>query len=417
MTQEQFTVSATPQVNITKCDGDLVIRSWTDTAVLIKGDGYEALEVENGLTITSSSDLKLMVPHDTSLAIEHASGDFVLKNVTGDISLQKIDGDAVLVGVGNLKIGQLNSDLSAKNLQANLSVDDVRGDALLRNVNNVTLKNVGGDLSARFVNGDIHLSEVGGDIGLRTVNGDVTIEKGQRDVNLRNLGGKNHVTVAGDIRLRGSLTPQEHYFVAERDIIVRWPKGEPINFSATAPNISNRLTLDKEQQDGDTLIGRIGDGDSQVIFKANGRIQFKETNIVDPKWDTGENEDMDDSFSFGFENIGAEIGRQVSEQMARFGQQFETKFGPDFASKISETISQKAEQAAAKAEKAAQRAQRHAEREAQRAHRYNPSPPPAESAPKARKASKEEQLKILNMVEKGIISPDEATTLLDALEK
>ena len=424
MAQEQYTVTASPQVTITACHGDLVIRSWTDTAVLVKGDTYQVEETENGLNISSDSDLKLMVPHDTSLAVEEASGDFVLKNVTGDISLQQIHGDAVLVGVGNVKIKQINNDLSAKNLQANLSADEIRGDAILRNVNNITVTTISGDISGRFINGAVHISDAGGDIGLRTVNGDVTIEKGQRDVNLRNLGGKNNISgIAGDIRLRGSLTPQEHTFAAERDIIVRWPQGEPINFTATAPVINNRLALDKEVEDGDTLIGRIGDGDSQVTFKANGRIQLKETNVVDPQWDSGENEDMD--FSFGFENIGAEIGRQVSEQMNRFSEQIESKFGPDFAQKISEKISQKAEQAAAKAERAAERAQRQAEREAARAQRQterqtrwtNHANTTTEAAPERKKASKEEQLKILNMVENGVISPEEANTLLDALEK
>lgn len=427
MAQEQYPVTESPQITITTCKGDLVIRSWSDTAVLVKGDACQVEEVENGLNISSDGDLKLMVPHETNLAVEHANGDFVLKNVTGDISLQQINGDAVLVGVGNVKINHINNDLSAKNLQANLSAGEIRGDAILRNVNDVTLKTISGDLSARFVNGVVHISEAGGDVGLRTVNGDVTIEKGQRDVSLRNLGGKNNVTgIAGDIRLRGSLTPQEHTFIADRDIIVRWPQGEPINFTATAPIINNRLALDKEVEDGDTLIGRIGDGDSQVTFKANGRIQLKETNIVDPQWDSGENEDMDFNFSFGFENIGSEIGRQVSEQMSKFSEQFETKFGPDFAAKISEKISQKAEQAAAKAERAAQRAQQQAERETQRAQRQaerqtrRPNWNTATSEPTAqqpKKASKDEQLKILNMVEKGIISPDEATTLLDALEK
>ncbi|MBE2200741.1 MAG: hypothetical protein IAE79_19165, partial [Anaerolinea sp.] len=42
-----------------------------------------------------------------------------------------------------------------------------------------------------------------------------------------------------------------------------------------------------------------------------------------------------------------------------------------------------------------------------------PGPPP----PPAKKASTEEQLKILKMVEQGIISPEEANMLLEALEK
>ncbi|NKQ34814.1 MAG: hypothetical protein HF973_04270 [Chloroflexi bacterium] len=411
MPEEQYFTGKAPAIEISQCQGDLVIRSGMETAVTIKGSDFTAVETEFGLTVNSLGDLKLHLPPQASIAIQHVNGDLVIKNITGDISLHEINGDVVLVNVGNVKISAINSDLSAKNLQAGLSIETIRGDAAIRNANEIAIQTVQGDLSARNVNGPIHLMNVAGDIGLRTVNGDVTIEKGQRDVNLRNLGGINNVTgIVGDIRLRGGLTAGEHLFVAERDIIVRWPAGAPLDFSATAPKIVNRLTVDKVVEGENSLTGRIGDGDTVATFQANGRIILKEGNIVDPKWESAEGNDMDFDFDFGFGNIGLEISSQINEQFNRFTEQFGSKFA------------RKAEEAARKAEQAAERARQRAERQGQYAQQrtrqcasrsYGPT---AKSAQKAATASKEEQLKILRMVEKGIITPAEATTLLDALE-
>jgi hypothetical protein len=70
----------------------------------------------------------------------------------------------------------------------------------------------------------------------------------------------------------------------------------------------------------------------------------------------------------------------------------------------------------------AEKAMERAERQMRRAVHISrppvpPKPPmaPFTFKPKS-KASSEEQLKILKMVEKGIISPEEAGTLLEALE-
>ncbi len=406
MPEEQYFTNKAPAVEISQCQGDLVIRSGAETAVTVKGDNFTAVETEFGLTVNSLGDLKLNLPPQASIAIQQVNGDLVIKNITGDISLHEINGDVVLVNVGNVKINTINSDLSAKNLQAGLSIETLRGDAAIRNANEIAIQTVQGDLSARNVNGSIHLISVAGDIGLRTINGNVTIEQGQRDANLRNLGGINNVTgIVGDIRLRGGLTAGEHLFAAERDIIVRWPAGAPLDFSATAPKIVNRLTVDKVVEGENSLTGRIGDGDTAATFKANGRIILKEGNIVNPKWESGESDDMDFDFNFGFGNIGMEISSQINEQFNRFTEQFGSKFA------------RKAEEAARKAEEAAERARQRAERQEQRTRtRQRTSRSYGTTTPKSATASKEEQLKILRMVEKGIITPAEATTLLDALE-
>ncbi|MBK8902870.1 MAG: hypothetical protein IPM53_16900 [Anaerolineaceae bacterium] len=412
MNQEKILTGKAPHINITECNGDLVVRTWAETAVSLKGDSFEVNQAEEAISISSKRELKLTVPVYSSLSVQYANGDVAIKLVEGDVELVEVNGDAVLTGLNNVTIQTLNSDLSAKNLNGELSIDTVNGDVALRNIGGLTVQSVQGDLAVRNVNGSVTLHQAFGDVSLRTVNGDVTIHSGMRDVNLRNLGGLVTVeSILGDIRLYGGLSEADHSLSAERDIIVRWPLTAPLNLTATAPSIKNRLPLDKETEMENTLIGRLGDGQTNLILKANGRILLKEGDIVDhQKW--GEDPDLEAEFDFDFADLGSQISQQINEQVSQITQRLESKLGPEFTQRMADKLTRKVEQATARAEQAAARAR-------QRAERQRPSRPPRPAAPPdlKQKASSEEQLKILKMVEQGIISPNEAATLLEALEK
>lgn len=420
MGQERFSTSKAPQVSIGECHGDLVIRSWSEAAVFVKGDDYEANETDMGLSISSQSDLKINVPADTDLSVVNVHGDLVIKHVDGDVSLVEAARDVVLRGLGNVKINTVQGDLSAKNIDGRLSAHMVHGDASLRNTSDLVLDTVQGDISLRHANGSIQLSLVQGDIGVHTVSGDITVNQGQRDATLHNLGGKNRVeNIQGDIRLYGGLASGEHTFKAEGDIVLRWPANAPLELVATAPKIVNRLHFDKVVEDDNTLTGRMGDGRTAVTLTAAGRIELKEMHIIDSRW---QSEGFDES-DFGFDffadmgDFGERISKEVNEHIARVTTDIETRFGPEFTQRLSEKVARKAERAAEKAERAAERARQRAERNMRRRGRWS-SPPPAPPQPaKKKKATSEEQLKILRMVEKGIITPDEANTLLEALEE
>ncbi len=155
-----------------------------------------------------------------------------------------------------------------------------------------------------------------------------------------------------------------------------------------------------------------------MSLTASGRIVLNEGRLVDEKWDIDQKEAFDMDFMNDLANLGERVAAEVNHHMARFGTELETHFGPEFAQNISEKVSWQAEKAARKAEAAAEKARQYAEREAARAAKYAPPPPrpPRTEATKV-KATAEEQLKILRMVEKGTISPDEASTLLEALER
>jgi DUF4097 and DUF4098 domain-containing protein YvlB len=413
MKQEKIFTDKAPHITIEECNGELVVRSWAETAVSLKGSNFNINESEGKLSVSSQGSLKLTVPVHATLSIVHVNGDVAVKLVEGDVDLVEVNGDAILRGLNNVHIQTINADLSAKNLNGTLTLDMIAGDANLRNVDGLTVKTIQGDLAARNVNGNVHLHHAGGDVSLRTVNGDVTIENSQRDVNLRNLGGLVTVqNIQGDIRLRGGLSQGDHTFQAERDIIVRWPLTSPLNLTATAPSIKNRLSLEKETEMENTLIGRLGDGETNVNLTANGRIILKEGEMVNPKWQDDSAFEAD--FDFDFSDFGSQISQKLTEQIAHMSQKIESTIGPDFAQGLAEKITRKVEQATARAEKAAERTRRRAER--QQPWSAKNSRPAATAEPK-QKASNEEHLKILKMVEQGIISPSEAATLLEALEK
>ena len=415
MNQEKIFTGKAPHISIADCNGDLVVRTWAETAVSLKGENFEVIQGDEKLSITSQRGLKLTVPIQSRLSVSYVNGDVAIKLLEGDVDLVEVNGDVILRGGNNVHIHTLHADLSAKNLDGDLTLDMVNGDASLRNVGGLTIQTIQGDFSARNVNGNIQLHQAQGDVSLRTVNGDVTIENGQRDVYLRNLGGLNAVRgIQGDIRLYGGLGQGEHTFAAERDIIVRWPITSPLNLTATAPSINNRLPLEKETEMENTLIGRLGDGETNATFTANGRIILKEGDIVDQKWQDDTSFEAD--FDFDFSTFGTQITQQINEQVSQISQKLENTLGPEFTQRMADKITKKVERATAKAEQAAERARQRAERQQrQRGPRMTRTAAPAAGPQK--RASSEEQLKILKMVEQGIISPSEAATLLAALEK
>ncbi len=424
MSSKTIESGKSPKIEVGNCNGDLVIRSWAKLAIGASGE-YQVEKGEHSFSFISDGDLQMEVPENSNVYIGKVFGDVVVKNLIGGLTLSEIYGDVVLVNNSQVKIQKIRSDLSVKSLQGPVNIEVVDGDIVLRNVDdNVAINQVKGDLTASFINGDLSIQQVSGDVNLRTVGGNISINAVNRDVNLRNLGGPNNIeSVQGDIRIIGSLTAAKHRFNAKGDIVLRWPVNAPINLFAEAPEVQNKLPLVEVKELDNGLSGRIGEGETTVHLIAQGKILLKEEQIIDKKWQSGEKWDEGMDFMFDFAGIGERVSAEVNHHITRMANHLETQFGPEFAQNISEKVSKQAEKAARQAEKAAEKARKYAEREVYRAQRRNPyqgtsayrnkAAEPVKTQPKT---TSEEQLKILKMVEKGTISPDEANTLLDALE-
>jgi hypothetical protein len=401
---------------IVQCLGDLKIRGWADPTILVKGNAFEVREGEKALHINGSGDLRLMVPSSALVSIAEVNGDLVVKNVAGDIELAQASGDVHLYNLGAIEVGDIKRDLSVRNLSGNFTANEVFGDASYRNVLDVKLVKVYGDCALRNVNGNVTINSVLGDLSLRTVNGDLEVDEVYRDAILRNLGGVSRIGIAhGDVRLRGGLVEGKHQFNANGDIVVRWPAGTPVDIQAAAPKISWRMGLEDVQEEAGSLSGHIGDGNTYLMLEAKRRIILKGIRSGSEPWEeySGQEYDIEADIS----GLGLHIAGEINSRMTELGQRLEHQFGPEFAARME----QKAQKAALKAEEAAEKAVRKAEKAAKKAQwqinrRYPPSPAATSPKTQPRKAAEDEQLKILKMVEKGVISPEEANELLAAID-
>jgi hypothetical protein len=416
MAEKRFDVGREPTVLITDCKGDLVVRPWLELDVLAKGE-FEVEKLPQQLVFDSIGDLVLNVPEGASIHVTRGLGDVVIRNISGDVSLESVSGDLILNNLGGAKVGYVASDLVAKNFSGPLSVQKVDGDVVVRNIDGDTsLELVKGDILAQFISGTLNIAEVVGDINIRSVSGDVKIVDGRRDANLRNIGGQCVVkSVAGDTRLLGGLGPYSHSLSARGDFVLIWPLDAPLLLEAEASSINNRLPLLDLEESAGKISGRLGDGKTQLSITAGGRLVLKEAQMISKKWDAGGEQLFDFDFISELSSLGAKISSEVNEQVARVTTEIENNFGPDFMHQMFAQFSQKAEAAAEMARKASERESARASAARQK-HTERPKAAPAKDVSSDTGTSSEAQLKILKMVEKGIISPDEANMLLEALE-
>jgi DUF4097 and DUF4098 domain-containing protein YvlB len=416
MKREKFDLGKAPHINVIQCGGNVVARGSIDSLVVVDGHELDIQQQENGLAIRCEGDLSLRLPEKASLSLEQVEGNLTLKGIEGDIAIGQVNGNGALKNAHTLTIQQVAGDLALKNINGDLTIKHIGHDLAVRNANNVNIGVIEGDFSARLINGSLTLAAGQGDVNLRTINGALTIQQIARDLNLRNQGGLVQVDgVAGDIRLYGGLISGDHQLTAAGDIVVIWPEDAPLNLSATAAAIRNRLDLQETKEMDGQLHGRLGDGETTMQLTAGGQIVLKPS--VSLEWDFSGEETDDFSFDMDFGGLAEQISAQISSRMSALSSRLEHKFGEEWGRAVEEKASkatQKAEAALRRAEKAMQRSR------SGPAGPVGPggfvSAPPPPPAAKQNPVTEAEQLKILRMVEQGIITPDEASVLLEALE-
>lgn len=414
----RFNSEPNPIVTVEACHGDLVVRGWSEQTVLAKGE-CQAEGGPKALSFQSRGSLTLNVPAGTTLIVTVAYGDVAVAGLTGEARLEMVHGDLAVKNIGQqVTIHTVHGDLAGRDVNGDLTIEQVSGDISLRHIANLTVKNGLSDIVAHFVEGAVAIETANGDVSLRTVNGDVTVGVGLRDVNVGNVSGR--VTIndcKGDIRLRGGLIKGDHTLKADGDVVIRWPEDAPLNFVAYTAKVSNRLPLTDVTQKEGLFTGRIGDGLVNLTATANGRVILKSAGEDSP---ATENDIDVDWNRFGVEmgQLSQRISTELNSRMA------------ELSTRISERTARKAEQAMQRAIEEMERARQKVERQQGRWAPIPPTPPvapvppvppippvpPSKAKPQSAKATPEEQMKILGMLEKGIISVVEAETLLKALE-
>lgn len=407
MSKKRLDLGPEPQITVTAAHNELIVRGGTESSVAISGD-CEIEKTEKGVSLVNHSRSVVRVPAGASLHVLEAHNTVIVKGLQGEVQIAEANNDVIVKNVGVTTIGTVHGDLSGRNVSGSLSVNEVMGDCNLRNVAGVVATSVHGDLVARYIEGGVHTDEVMGDVQLKVISDDVYVGNGHRDVNLNLLSGKCTVeSASGDIRLKGRLVSGKHNLKAEGDIVVRWPQAAPAQFLITAGRVRNRLTLDHVEEGEGTFTGRIGDSDTVLVLETENRVILKPTE--EETWGAY-GADLNINFDEIDKRVTEEVSRgleQLQSHMEHLSTQFEHHIGPEFAQKVSQ-----------KAEKAVERAMRELERSRHRARRRSrpKAPPKPPAPPKPSRSTESEQMKVLSMLENGVISVEEANTLLKALE-
>lgn len=382
--KEKIIVGEDAIITIIHCAGDLAIKGGGDPEVMIKGDeDYEVVQKDNVLHLEANSDLKIGAPHFVSVEIQNNAGDCELKGIHGSVRLDQV--------MGNLKIRKS----SGFNVQA-----------------------VYGDLDGRKLDGDVAAAEVKGNASIFGASGGVTLDEVMGDVELRKIDGLINVKSAmGDISVVGPISAVggKHHLTANGDVDLYLNEDDPITIMIDTPGEVRNRSKDKlnltllEGEDGD-WVAEIGEDGPIMIIDAKGDVAIRSIKDDHRYYFDGDHFEVDLDFDLG--ELG-QLGDKIGRMFESLGDRLSSKFGPEFSDEISSKIDRAINKAASKIEKV--------ERKRVRIHHpfghSAPRPPRPPKAPKAPNPdTSAQQLKILEMLEAGDISVEDATTLLKALE-
>lgn len=417
MEKRTVQTGSNPKVTLT-IDGDLTLKGWDQPQVQARSLTGNDLSLEQRgeeVFIRCHRECLVRVPYEAQVKLERVSGHATLKSVKGRLDIAKVDGHLTLRSVGVVDIEQVHGNLTGRGVAGNLTIQRVDG--------NLTLRDIEGDFTVQGpINGNLALKNLDGNARAE-VNGNITASLDPAP------GSQIELTAHGNLVCRLAEDASARVIVTRAaQITVKIPDVE----MAAGVKAPYEITL--------------GEGDAQVTLAADGNLVLT---ALPPDWEIGELDvDLGEDFESLAESLGEQISRQVEAQLELLEQQLQSQLENLTASLGSAGLSaERAERIARRAQEASERARMRAEeklrqaqermqrkleaarrraemkaRAAERAARdrrkrpttfsWSSTSPPPQREP----LSDEERLMVLQMLEQGKITPEEAEQLLAALE-
>ncbi len=360
MTEKEFLsgVSA-PSIRIEWCEKDLTIEGWSEPRVMLECDEEPKVELlEQGIAVSAEEDLCLKVPFTAKVEVVKAGADLVVRDLKTSVVVRECMGDVILRHCDSADLGIVQGDLKIRDLGGDLKAQKISRDAKLRHVLGAVELDAGGDVRIEQPAAQVQI-RAGGDASIAV---------------LPKPGSENSIVAHGDLRC---YLPSGASVVVEGkaggDSFVRLPtdgkETQPVSENGSLPVTLGkgeaRLRLEAE---GDLWIGGWMDVDSWGEWRELGR-------------DMGQ-------MGMEFGMLAGEFGRWVERNMH------------DKFSQYDKRLRRKMEES----------------KFTQDRRRYSWNAPSPQS-PSATGAGESERLSILDMLQKGKITVDEAERLLTALEK
>lgn len=410
----------TSEIPIIKLEvkGNLDLKGWEENQVLVKSDTDGSLRLEqvgDEVSCYCPDNCTVKVPIGSTLACDRVDGNATFRSLEGNLQADKISGNLILRGVASASIGRVDGNLTAKNVSGKLQVDSVHG-----------------NISARDIQGDF-----------------VITDKAHGNISLDGVDGSARAQADGNITLRlDPASGNSYQFDADGNLVCRIPPDTSANVEIPS---ADRITISTPGVTRSNAIQApynltLGEGEAKLVLSANGNLILGASTF---DWGFEDFEvDIDENIEDMTEVINEQVTQQIEAQMEMLGQQLEdqlaslstmistTGLSPEKTERLIEKARTASERANVRAQEKLKRAQaklqrkleaarRRAERQARAAERaardrrrrpssFEWSPPQSETPQEP--VSDEERLMILEMLEQGKISTEEAEQLLAALE-
>ena len=409
--------SNSPKIEL-NVSANLSIKGWDKAEVIAECSSPDdmVMDVEgDDISISSKGNTSLRVPYGTMIPDGHISGDVSIKSIEGKMNFSQVSGNMSLRSVADVEIGKINGNLVAKNVDGNLNLTNCQG--------NVSIRDIKGDLMIdTTISGNFSLKEIDGNAEARA--------RGNVSVDLDPFPESKY-----EFEAKGNLSCR---MPVDASVQVEIERGSNITVKMPGIEVPEKISTPYQLM--------LGEGDARLTMGASGNISL----VSRPAdWDMGDLEvEIGEDFESVTESLNEQIAAQIEAQMEMMEEELEHQLDSlsfslektAMSAEQAERIAQRAREASDRASRRAQEkirrsqekmqrkldaAQRRAERKARAAERAardrrrRPEPPVSRPVPTktaSEPVSEEERLLILQMLEQGNISLDEAEQLLAALE-
>jgi len=374
--------------------------SGAERAPTFMADGDEAV-------LSKASVQRITIPASMNVTVKRASGDLHVRGLGGAVNIEAVRGDVRLGGLwGTTRLARVDGDLRADEVAdlrllgacagdlrfeggGNLEAETISGDVRIAGATEVRLGRVHGDLwiervegafQAERVSGDARLNEIGGPATLRALHGDLRV--------IAATGGLSAPQVQGDAIVQGPFGSQANYALTTNgDVSLALPANTDARVTVRASGrIRSDVQLTPTADGTPTFTATIGQGSGRMNVVSGGDMRITQAGAAGPRVAA---DVRDPATPEDLRNLGDRIRQQVTTSLAAAGIMVEG--GPGA---------------------------RHARpaRPASPARPGAPQAPASMRPPTPPQSTVEEQLRILKMVESGVITAEQAELLLKALE-
>jgi hypothetical protein len=432
--EREFETGTTPRVMIDQIHGNMQLRAWGESRVVVSSNGKDYYFSQDGdeIQLGNFDDCHISVPLSASVTLGEVHGNANISGVRGQIDAEEIHGNfrgdelgATMVGrvdgdfgvrdvAGTLVVGRVNGNFSAgevkgsvqlehcdgnctvREVEGHVTVARVRGNLSCHDTESLTVDKVSGNLNVNDVNGNVQANKVGGNVSAVELMGDLNVESVGGNLKVRDFVGGLNARVGGSAKL--DLKELSIPFIsvhAGDDVRCRVPVELDARLALRAGNeiVVRGLPL-PNQWNSHQVEYTVGNGEGSLELRAGNRVKLVTADGSESAADWGA--DVEFQFQGDFNERAADLVQQVAEQVEAqveaFTRQLNERLaqldtGDAIAAKVQTKVQSAMRQAEEKIAEAMRRAERQTARQAERQaarevrHRMRGMPPTPPGVP------------------------------------